>query len=119
MAVSLVSGLALYFHPALLIGPPVIHTHTHTRTHHYGSLTGRDSYDEGLGPPLQFSSNMKIPKDRAFRSMASEPWTSVDLFDPWEWPRGEDNGNAERSREEQRKRKVNMESLTKNVKQWN
>lgn len=40
------------------------------------------------------------------------PWTSIDIFDPWEWPGGEDNGNVARSREEQKKRKVNKESLT-------
>lgn len=48
-----------------------IQWYTHAHTHQHGSLTGRDGYDEGFGPPLQFSSNMKIPKDRAFRSMAS------------------------------------------------
>lgn len=36
--------------------------------------------------------------------MASEPRTSLDLFDPWERPRGEDDGNEERRREEQREK---------------
>lgn len=98
---------------------PVIHTHARTPIRF--SNRQRQLW-WGLQSTTKVQSKNEDPKGlSAIRNMASEPRTSLDLFDPWERPRGEDEGNEERRRGEQRENwKVMMKrSLTIDVKMWN